>query len=266
MHKFYRHRLPTQILQAQATYDAAKKDYDRFRNLFNTQSASQKELDDMKVRFDMANASLKAAKLIKSEVNAQYRYSNISAPISGTITAKFVEQGDLASPGMPLLTIESPGILQAQVMVSENNIAQLKNGMQTQVQIKYSGEEIVGTIAEISHSSANSGGQYMVNIDLPITKNLLPGMFVNVRFPFANTKTHASKSNSILIPKTALVQKGQLSGVYTISAENTAMLRWLRLGKETSDEVEVLSGLKAGENYVLHADGKLFNGAKVKMK
>jgi len=125
---------------------------------------------------------------------------------------------------------------------------------------------ILRPIAEISHSSANSGGQYMVNINLPITKNLLPGMFVNVRFPFANTKTHASKSNSILIPKTALVQKGQLSGVYTISAENTAMLRWLRLGKETSDEVEVLSGLKAGENYVLHADGKLFNGAKVKMK
>lgn len=255
-----------QILQAQAAYDAAKKDYERFRNLFNTQSASQKELDDMKVRFDMANASLKAAKLMKSEVNAQYRYSNITAPISGTITAKFAEQGDLASPGTPLLTIESPGILQAQVMVSENNITQIKNGMNVEVLIKSSGKEIKGTVAEISRSSANSGGQYMVNINMPVSKDLLPGMFVNASFSFENIKADTGKSNNILIPKTALVQKGQLSGVYTVSAENTALLRWLRLGKETGDEVEVLSGLKAGESYVLHAEGKLFNGAKVKMK
>lgn len=255
-----------QIIQAQAAHDAAKKDYERFRNLFNTQSASQKELDDMKVRFDMANASLKAAKLMKSEVNAQYRYSNITAPISGTITEKFAEQGDLASPGMPLLTIESPGILQAQVMVSENNIVRVKNGMEAQVLIKSSGKEISGKVAEISRSSANTGGQYLVNINLPVSKELLPGMFVNVRFPFDNAEEVSNKAMNIHIPKSSLVQKGQLTGVYTISAENTSVLRWLRLGKETGDEVEVLSGLKAGESYVLHADGKLFNGAKVKLK
>ncbi len=255
-----------QIMQAQAIYDAAKKDYERFLNLFNSQSASQKELDDMKARFDMAAAGLNAAKQMKREVNAQYSYTNITAPVSGVVTAKFAEQGDLANPGMPLLTIESPSVLQAQVLVSENNIAQIKTGMDVKVLIKSSSKEVSGKVAEISQSSANTGGQYMVKINVPDTKELLPGMFVNVSFPFENKGASADEVMSIMIPKTALVKKGQLTGVYTVSSENTAVLRWLKLGKETADEVEVLSGLSAGETYVLKAEGRLYNGASLNVK
>jgi multidrug resistance efflux pump len=84
----------------------------------------------------MAQAGLQAAQQMKNEVNAQYSYTNVTAPISGTITAKFAEQGDMASPGMPLLTIESPSSLQAQVLVSEQNITMISNGMPVQVTLK----------------------------------------------------------------------------------------------------------------------------------
>ncbi|MBP7357546.1 MAG: efflux RND transporter periplasmic adaptor subunit, partial [Cloacibacterium sp.] len=103
------------IAQAQANFNIAKKDYERFQNLYKNQSASQKELDDMQARYEMAKAGLQGAQMMKNEVNAQYRYTNVTAPISGVITAKFAEQGDMASPGMPILTIESPSVLQAQV-------------------------------------------------------------------------------------------------------------------------------------------------------
>ncbi len=252
-----------QIMQAQAAYDAAKKDYERFQNLFNSQSASQKELDDMKARFDMAAAGLNAAKQMKNEVNAQYKYTNITAPVSGVVTAKFVEQGDMASPGMPLLTIESPGVLQAQVMVSENNITQIKNGMDVNVLIKSSGKEVSGKVAEISQSSANTGGQYLVKINLPTDNELRPGMFVNAIFPFETQTELNSEIASVVIPKTALVRKGQLTGVYTVSSQNTAVLRWLKIGKDFGENVEVLSGLQPEETYITSADGKLFNGAKV---
>lgn len=255
-----------QIMQAQAAYDAAKKDFERFQNLFNSQSASQKELDDMKARFDMASAGLNAARQMKNEVNAQYRYTNITAPVSGVVTAKYVEQGDLANPGMPLLTIESPSVLQAQVLVSENNITQVKTGMDVKVLIKSSGKEVDGKVAEISQSSANTGGQYMVKINISDAKDLLPGMFVNANFPFENKGGISNGVSSIMIPKTALVKKGQLSGVYTVSSENTAVLRWLKLGKETADEVEVLSGLQADETYIVSAEGRLYNGAPLNVK
>lgn len=252
-----------QIMQAQAAYDAAKKDYERFQNLFNSQSASQKELDDMKARFDMAAAGLNAAKQMKNEVNAQYKYTNITAPVSGVVTAKYAEQGDMASPGMPLLTIESPGVLQAQVMVSENNITQIKNGMDVNVLIKSSGKEITGKVAEISQSSANTGGQYMVKINIPTDKELRPGMFVNAIFPFETQTELNNEIASVIIPKTALVKKGQLTGVYTVSSQNTAVLRWLKIGKDFGENVEVLSGLQPDETYITSADGRLFNGAKV---
>ena len=125
-----------QISQAQANFNSAKKDYERFTNLYKTQSASQKELDDMRARYEMAQAGLQAAQQMKNEVNAQYRYTNVTAPISGTVTAKYASQGDLANPGIPLLTIESPSSLQAQVLVSEQNITQINEGMSVEITMK----------------------------------------------------------------------------------------------------------------------------------
>lgn len=256
-----------QITQAQAQYDIAKKDYKRFRNLYETQSASQKELDDMTARFEMAKAGLEAARQMKNEVNAQYRYTNITAPISGVVTAKYAEQGNLANPGMPLLTIESPSVLQAQVMVSEQNIVQVKPGMEVKVILKSSGKEITGKVSEISKSSFNTGGQYMVKINLPNSNEMLPGMFINAQFPFKSTTGNEEGFQaSVMIPETAVIKNGQLTGVYVVSEEGTAVLRWLKIGKKTGSGVEVLSGLKPSEPYVISAQGRLYNGAKVTLK
>ena len=253
-----------QISQAQANFNIAQKDYNRFSNLYKSQSASQKELDDMRARYEMAKAGLDAANAMKSEVNAQYRYTNVTAPISGVITAKYAEQGDMASPGMPLLTIESPSSLQAQVLVSEQNITQITQGMSVKITLKSTNQEVAGTVAEISKSSTNTGGQYMVKVNVAGSQNLLPGMFVNIQFPFKNAgKVNQDFQEGVMIPKSALVEKGQLTGVYTISSNNTAILRWVKIGKDFGDQVEVLSGLTAKEAYIVSANGKLFNGAKV---
>lgn len=256
-----------QISQAQANYNSAKKDYERFQNLYKSQSASQKELDDMRTRYEMAKAGLDAASQMKNEVNAQYRYTSITAPISGTITAKYAEQGDLANPGMPILTIESPSALQAQVLVSERDITLIRQGMPVDVALKSLDKTVSGTVSEISKSAANTGGQYMVKVNIHNVSNLLPGMFVNVQFPIKNSgKTGEDFQKSVLVPKSALVENGQLTGIYVVSSQNTAVLRWLKTGKTFGSEVEVLSGLNPQESYIISSAGKLYNGAKVKLK
>ena len=214
-----------------------------------------------------AKAGLEAAQQMKNEVNAQYRYTNVTAPISGTITAKFAEQGDMASPGMPLLTIESPSSLQAQILVSEQNITMITNGMPVQVTLKSINKTIPGSVAEISKSAANTGGQYMVKINVPNSGELLPGMFVNVQFPFKYSgKINQDFQESVMVPKSALVYNGQLTGVYVASSQKTAVLRWVKTGKEFGDQVEILSGLKADEPYIITSNGRLFNGAKIQLK
>lgn len=254
------------ILQASAGFTNAKKDYDRFVNLFKQQSASQKELDDMTARYEMAKAGLEGAKQLRNEVLAQFSYANIRAPFSGTVTNTFVKEGDMANPGLPLLSLEGGGKLQVTAMVSENDITAIKRGLPVSVLVKASNAFLTGKVSEVSSSATNTGGQYLVKIDLDKTdSSVLSGMFVNVQFPIEN-KTNTISNTKILIPEKALVEQGQLTGIYTVGAGNIAILRWLRTGKTFGNQVEVLSGLSADEPYIVSAEGKLYNGAKVSIQ
>lgn len=251
------------ILQATAAYNNAKKDYDRFVTLFDQKSVSQKEMDDMTTRFEMAKAGLEAARQMKNEVMAQFSYTNITAPFSGTVTGTFIKEGDMANPGSPLLSLEGNTSLQATVMVSESEISDIKNGMIADILVKSIDKSLTGKVVEVSSSARNTGGQYIVKIDLENGDgSILAGMFVHAVFPLGKSPGEP-QNTTVLIPKKALVTQGQLQGVYAVTENNVATLRWLRLGKSYGDKVEVLSGLSTGEKYVVEAKSKLYNGAKV---
>ncbi|WP_178984966.1 efflux RND transporter periplasmic adaptor subunit [Winogradskyella helgolandensis] len=248
------------ITEATAAFNNAQKDYNRFKNLFAEQSASQKEMDDMTANFEMAKARLESANQMKNEVNAQFTYSNITAPFSGTVTSKNVEAGNMANPGVPLISIETPGHFEVMAMVPESEISEIKNGSTVDVLVKSINQTIKGKVTEVSTSAKNTGGQYLVKIALDQTEaNILSGMFTTVQFPIERK----AKSEMVLVPTEAIITNGQLSGVYTVSQSNTALLRWLRLGRTFGDQVEVLSGLNTDEAYIVSAEGKLFNGAKI---
>jgi len=249
------------ITEANAAFTNAQKDYERFKNLFVENSASQKELDDMTAQFNMAKARLEGAQQMKNEINAQFAYSNITAPFNGVITSKNVKKGDMANPGQPLVSLESPGNFEVIAMVPETEISAIKNNTKVNVSIKSMNETLTGMVTEVSPSAQQTGGQYLVKIILDKTEvNVRSGMFATVVFPIERKN---ATTNVVLIPKAALVTKGQLSGVYTVSQSNTAVLRWLRLGKTMGDQVEVLSGLRVDETYIVNANAKLYNGVKI---
>ena len=250
------------INQATSALKNAEKDYNRFRTLFEKGSASEKELDDMTTRYEMAKAQLEAARQMENEVNAQFTYTHIRAPFHGIVTNTFVKEGDLANPGMPLATVEGTGSYQATLMVAESHISKVDQDAPALVLVKSTGKRLKGTITEISRSSKNTGGQYLVKIDLEHTgDDILSGMFVNAQL----TSKEAPLTHLLMIPEKSLVKRGQLNGVYTIDDNNTAILRWLRTGKNEDGMVQILSGLSLGESYIISADGKLFNGAKVSL-
>lgn len=248
------------ITEAEAAFTNAEKDFNRFSTLFKENSASQKELDDITANYNMAKARLESAKQMRNGVNAQMGYANIRAPFNGVVTNKFISAGDMANPGMPLLEVESPGKYQVLAMVPESEILAVKNDTEVTVQVKALNENLKGKVTEVSSSSKNTGGQYLVKVILDKTDaQILSGMYATVQFPVARKTT----SSAVMIPVEAIVNKGQLSGIYTVSQSNTALLRWLRLGRTFGDQVEVLSGLSADEQYIVSAEGKLFNGAKI---
>lgn len=248
------------IAEATAAFTNAEKDYNRFTALFKENSASQKELDDITAHYTMAKARLESAKQMKNEVNAQMGYANIRAPFSGVVTNKFINAGDMANPGMPLLEVEAPGTYQVLAMVPESEISEIKNDTHVTVLIKSLEKNVQGTVTEVSTSSKNTGGQYMVKVVLEKTDiPMLSGMYATVQFPVSKKASKAA----VMVPIDALVKNGSLTGIYTVSESNTALLRWLRLGRTLGDKVEVLSGLAHDEEYIVSSEGKLYNGAKL---
>ncbi|HBK82133.1 MAG TPA: efflux RND transporter periplasmic adaptor subunit, partial [Flavobacterium sp.] len=191
---------------------------------------------------------------------------NITAPFSGIVTNTFVKEGDMANPGMPLMSIEGSEKMQVTAMVSESDISNIKNGMPVKINIKSLNKEVSGKVSEVSLSAKNTGGQYLVKVSLDkIDKDILSGMFVNVQFPSVKKATTTATKSNLVVPTNALVRQGQLTGIYTVSS-NRAILRWIKTGKSNGNQIEVLSGLAADEPYIVSAKGKLYNGALISVQ
>jgi RND family efflux transporter MFP subunit len=256
------------IAEAQASVNSAKKDLDRFTILFNQQSATAKELDNVTLQYNAAKARLQGAMQMRNEVNASLGYTSLTAPFSGVVTQKLADAGSMANPGMPLLTIEQSGSYQVSASVPENIIDQIHQGAEAVVTIKSIDRTIKGSVVQINPSSQFTGGQYIIKVNIPDAnkKGLYAGMYVTVSLPAKETAAVAETSNTVMVPVSSIDYKDQLTGLYTIGSNNTALLRWVRLGKTYGDKVEVLSGLEKNEQFVVSAEGKLYNGIPVRIK
>lgn len=247
------------IIQATASLKNAEKDYKRYEKLIASESTSQKEMDDMTTRYDMAKAQLNSALAQQKEINAQLEYSMLKAPFDGIITNKYIEEGNMANPGMPLLEIENTVQFKILTSIPESQIGTISLDTKVRVLVKSLNTEYEGVITEIGSSSKNSGGQYLVKIMLEKQPKLLSGMYTTIHF----FNDEITKNKNVFVPNSALVTRGQLTGIYTVSESNTAILRWVRLGVKKENSVEILSGLNASEKYIVSAEEKLYNGAAI---
>ena len=253
------------IAEAQAAVSSAQKDYDRFTALYKQQSATAKELDNVTLQYSSAKARMEAARQMRNEVNAQLGYTSLTAPFSGIVIQKLADAGSMASPGMPILTIEQSGSYQVSAAVPENSISQIKQGTEAVVTIKAIDKTIKGTVTQINQSSQYTGGQYIIKVSIPDKDKtgLYAGMYASVTIDVKQAVVVSNPSNAVMVPLSSIEHKDQLTGLYTISSSNTALLRWVRLGKTYGNQVEVLSGLEMNERFILKAEGKLYNGVRV---
>lgn len=250
------------ITEAEAAARNAERDYDRFKTLRQQNSVSDKELENIALQKTSMQAKVQMAKQQLNEVNAMLAYSNIKAPFSGIVTQKMMDEGSMATPGMPILTIEQNGELQVVAAVPETYIQYVKLGDVAQISIKSLDITIEGIVKELSPSAFGTGGQYSMKlaIDTKGIESIRAGMFVNVFIP---AKVKLDNPGTVMLQKSSIAYRDQLTGIYVINNQNEVHLRWVRLGKTVGDQVEVLSGVKPGEQIVLKADAKLYNGTKV---
>jgi RND family efflux transporter MFP subunit len=239
------------VAVADSQYGLAETTLRRYQQLYDKKSVSPQEYDEVKARLEAARARREATSANRDQAAAAVKqaqtvlgYTAIRAPFAGVIAAKKVDAGTLAAPGMALFTIEDTARFQLEAPVDESNLAALqKHKAVTVILDALSRAELKGMVSEITPAADPASRSFLIKIDLPADSRLHSGLFGRALIPRGVRK-------ALLIPSSAIVDRGQLLGVFVLSDTGMAQLRYITLGTHRGDAVEVLSGLQEGERFV----------------
>jgi RND family efflux transporter MFP subunit len=255
------------IAAAESDYALASATFKRYQSLYERKSVSPQEFDEVKARVagaearrDSARANQSGAQATVAQARTTLEYARIRAPFDGVVTAKFAEAGSLASPGMPLLTLENPSRFRLEATVDESQIGVVRMGSSVNVVIEaIGGQAIAARVSQIVPAAEAASRTFTVKLDLPSTPGVRSGLFGRAQFARAPRE-------GIAIPAASVVQRGQLQGVYVVGADNVANLRFITMGKRSGDSLEVLSGLEPGERLVQSVEGRELAGRKIEVR
>jgi len=257
----------SQEAAAKTNADLASSTLARYKQLQAQKSVSPQEMDEVERRAQAAAAQVQALQAASQAAEAQatgaramLSYAHIRAPFAGYVTARMADPGTMAAPGVPLLQIDSTGAPQLQTMVDESQISAVHKGMKLPVSVDGSGlSDLQGTVNEIVPAADPSSHSFLIKIDLPTSRQLRVGMYGTASF---STGSH----QAILAPRTAVVQRGSLECAYVLDAGGVAQLRYITLGPSQGAQVEVLSGVSAGEKLVDQPGDRDFAGKRVEVR
>jgi RND family efflux transporter MFP subunit len=234
----------------------------RYQQLYEKRSVSPQEFDEIKARShsaearrDMARAGQAQANAALTQARTSLGYARIRAPFAGVMTEKKADAGTLASPGMPIFTIEDTRSYRLEVTVDESDIRAVHIGQVTPVTIDaLENTQLSGKVVQIVPAADPASRSFLVKVELPADVHLHSGLFGRASF-------QRGERPALLIPRTSVVERGQLQGIYVLDANQIAGLRYVTLGKSTGEKLEVLSGLQVGEKLIA-APGDLELGGK----
>lgn len=239
--------------RAESAFKDAKKDARRFKTLFECGSASDNALRKAKLQCDVAGDSLNEVRAALQIALAQRDYISMISPVDGVVTARQKRKGDLAIPGGAILTVESSDALLFETYVTEAQVGRIRSGIGVDVTIDALKDSIEGTITRIVPSGDPLTRRYQVKISLPDMPGLLPGMFGRVSFVLGN-------EDILTIPRSAMIVRGGLKGVFVADEKNKVRFRWLRTGREWPGRLEIKAGLTSGDTIVAIAQPGLRDG------
>jgi RND family efflux transporter MFP subunit len=246
------------IAEAEAVLANAETMAARFEKLYADKSVSKQQLDDVLTGRERARAGLEAARAQRQEIDVQLRYLDITAPATGIVARKLIEEGAMANPGAPLLILERNERMKVIAQLSERDVNAVAAGDTVTVAITSLPQATFRVPIDKIIPAADPGSRtYAVESYLPNPEGRLKsGMFARVSIP-------VGRRPAVVAPAQAVFSRGQLRGVFVVDREGFARLRWVRLGHETGDDVEILAGIDPGETIVLSSEVPLTEGDRV---
>ncbi|MBP1750426.1 MAG: efflux transporter, family, subunit [Deltaproteobacteria bacterium] len=264
-------------LAAEAGYNEARKALDvardqrsladvtwqRYSKLLEEKVVSRQEFDQIETQKKVADAeygraqqTLERAKALQEEARAYHGFTKIRSPYAGIVTAKKIDEGTMAVPGTPIMTVEDISQFKIEVNADETFYKSLSIGMGVPVHVDSLNETRPGKISRIAPAVDPSTRTFTMEV-LIGGNGLRSGLSAKVLLPGGPKET-------IFVVKKAIVEKGQLTGVYAADSKGVISYRLVKTGKPAGDQVEVLSGIKSGDRIVVDGIDKVIDGGKLK--
>lgn len=240
--------LAARLAQARAQLTQAEREEKRNRELAATGA-------------DTADAALAAAerravaRAAVTEAEAMLAYTEIRAPYDGRIAQKLAYPGDLATPGQPLLVLESSATLRIEAAVPASLAAPLALGTELALQISGAAAPTTGRVVEIAAAADPATRTVLVKLELPSPDPAWSGRAARIELPGPPTE-------ALLVPAACVSVFGQMERVFVVR-DGRAQLRLVKTGAMRGDRIELLAGVAAGESVVVAPPGTLRDGAPV---
>lgn len=242
----------TQAAQAQIQLADAKTNFARMDELYKVGGVS-------KAQWEQAKSAVDQAKLAYGNAAEN---TVLRSPISGFVTAKNYDNGDMTSPQLPVVVIQQIAPVKAVIGVSEQYYSFLKKGAAATLSVDALGEEtfsgvvtnIFPTLDPVTHTVSTE--IEVANKDL----KLRPGMYARVHLDFGTKE-------ALTVPDKAIVRQAGSGARYVyVFSGGKAVYRAVELGQQQGDLYEVVSGLNAGDQVIISAPSNLKNGLSVKLR
>ena len=237
---------------AQAAYQNALRDKQRYENAFQTGGVTQQQLDQAKLSLENASARVAQAKIRVSD-------ANIKSSINGIVNKRYIEPGAVVNPGTQLFELVDVSRLKLNITVNETQVANLKLGDKMAVKASvFPDKDFSGTVTFIA-PKADASLNFPVEIEIASNpgNQLKAGMYGTAIFNFGNT------APMVVIPRSAFAGSVSSNQVFIVESGNTARVRQVVAGRVLGDKVEILQGLKEGENIITSGQINLVDGSKI---
>jgi len=242
-----------QVNKAKNQVDEAREEFLRQQSLYQQQLVSDQV-------FDQSKFNLRQLELNLEDAERELGYTEIRAPISGTITHRMVKVGDQINAGQELFNIIDFNSIVARLYVPEKELSRIHLLQEVRVEsTAFPGKTFEGHVMRIAPVVESKSGMIKVTVGFWDVGPLLPGMYVD-----ADIVTSA-KTDALLLPKKAIVYDGEQRFVFRVDAENKVERILLEVGLEDADNLEPVAVLKEGDSIVIAGQTGLKNGSKVKV-
>jgi RND family efflux transporter MFP subunit len=253
-----------ELAAAESEHTLAQATFTRMKGLYEKKSISPHEFDEINARAQSTTARHDAAVAVRAQAAAGLEQSRIllertrvRAPFDGVITERRVDPGALASPGLPLLTVESTGRYRLETNVNERDLKYVRMNAAVPVSLDaFDGAPLSGKVIQIVPAADTASRSFVVKVELPSDPKLRSGLY-------GHTEFLRGKKQAVLVPSNAVVQHGQLQNVYVAGDDQIISLRYVTLGVERAEGMEVLSGLGPGDRLVSNPNGRELAGKKI---